>query len=265
MRKSGCGGEVDSNRRRAGRRALAALVLVAAVTGCASSGSSATPASAGRTSTTYYTAASPRGLGPGPGRGDSRPRSSRSPATSAGWTFTTYYTAVERFHSGAPKRVRGCRRRECSHGRDLLGWFPRDFVAAVKDEGTGRITRGPHRGAYLSWSYDTGFWLDTVPVDTDGRRLRPFVTAAADRAALPKRTRFRIMACGREQEDGSAIDARACARLKASTWIVLDAFTPGLGGRRHIDLYVGEEKRARFPDTSPYSITTSGSVIRRLR
>jgi hypothetical protein len=146
----------------------------------------------------------------------------------------------------------------------LLGSFPGDFVEAVKDEGTGRITRGPHRGMYLSWSYDTGFWLDSEPVDTDGRRLRPYVTAAADGDALPKQTRFQIVDCGREQEDGSAIDARVCARLKSSTWVVLDAFTPGLGGRRHIDLYIGEEDRARFPDTSPSSITTSGSVIRRL-
>jgi hypothetical protein len=154
--------------------------------------------------------------------------------------------------------------RECDHGNELLGSFPRDFVQAVEDEGTGRITDGPHRGKYLNWSYDTGFWLDSDPVDTDGRRLLPYVTSAADSEGLPKRARFQIVRCGREQEDGSAIDVHVCARLKASTWVVLDAFTPGLGGRRHIDLYIGEEDRVRFPDTSPSSITTRGSAIRRV-
>jgi len=46
---------------------------------------------------------------------------------------------------------------------------------------------------------------------------------------------------------------------------VLDAFTPGLGGRRHLDLYVGEENQRDFVNTSPYSITTIGSKIRRTK
>jgi len=189
-------------------------------------------------------------------------RSAAHETTSAGWTFTTYYTAVESLHSATPVPVSGCRIRDCAHGHDPLGSYPRDFVQAVKDEGAGRITSGPQRGKYLEWSYDVGYWLDTVPLDTDGRRLRPFISAAADSDALPKRAHFRITGCGKEEEDSSAIDAAACAKLKASAWDVLDAFTPGLGGRKHIDLYVGEENRRDFPNTSPYSITTKGSAIR---
>jgi len=187
----------------------------------------------------------------------------RRDPTSSGWTFTTYYTAVENLHSGPSTAVRGCRVRDCSHGHRLLGAYPRDFLQAVKDEGTGRITHGRMRGRYLDWSYDVGYWLDTEPVDTDGRPLQPFVTAAADADALPKDAEFRIVGCGKEVEDGSPIDTMACAKFSRSSWKVLDAFTPGLGGRRHIDLYVGEENRRDFVNTSPFSITTTGSRIRR--
>lgn len=264
MRRTSCEPGANSRWRHTGPRALAVLVLVAAATGCVSSRSPATPNPPGQPlTTTYPGVSSPPSSGPG--RGHDRLRSTRSSTpVSAGWTFTTYYTAVQSFHSGALGQVRGCMRRECDHGNELLGSFPRSFIQAVEDEGTGRITDGLHQGKYLNWSYDTGFWLDSDPVDTDGRRLRPYVTAAADSNALPKRARFQIVRCGREHEDGSAIDVRFCARLRASTWVVLDAFTPGLGGRRHIDLYIGEEDRSQFPDTSSSSITTRGSAIRRV-
>jgi hypothetical protein len=264
MRRTGYEPRPNSRWYHTGPQALAALLLAAATAGCVSTRSPATPNPPEQPLTTTHSAAS---SSPSTrlGRGDDRPRSTRlSTPISSGWTFTTYYTAVQSFHSGAPKQVRGCMQRECDHGNELLGSFPRDFVQAVEDEGTGRITDGPHRGRYLNWSYDTGFWLDSDPVDTDGRRLRPYVTAAADIEALPKRAQFQIALCGREQEDGSAIDVHVCARLKASTWVVLDAFTPGLGGPRHIDLYIGEEDRVRFPDTSSSSITTRGSAIRRV-
>lgn len=190
---------------------------------------------------------------------------SAASSTSTGWTFTTYYTAVESLHSGPPVTVVGCRVRNCSHGHNRLGRFPRDFVEAVKAEGTGRITRGTHRGRYLEWSYDVGYWLDTAPLDTDGRPLRPFITAAADPDALPKHTKFRIVNCGKEEEDRSAINSGACRKFRDARWTILDAFTPGLGGRRHIDLYVGEENRRDFVNDSPYSITTIGSAIHRIK
>ncbi len=36
----------------------------------------------------------------------------------------------------------GCPELDCEHGDDPLGRYPRDFVGAVRDEGTGRITSG---------------------------------------------------------------------------------------------------------------------------
>ncbi len=197
--------------------------------------------------------------------GGCQPTAGTRGQTTHGWEFTTYYTAVESFHKGPAELVRGCPILDCAHGHTVLGSYPRGFVQAVHDEGAGRITTGRHRGRYLNWSYDVGYWLDTAARDTDGRPLRPYVTAAADASALPKYATFRIVACGREVEDNSAINARVCAKLRASSWKILDAFTPGLGGHRHIDLYVGEENRPDFPDTSPSSITTTGSVIRRTR
>ena len=260
----------DCKRRAASRWrgtapwTVAALVLVLATPDCLSDRMSRSPSPPGKSVTTMHPTMVGSSTSSSP-RTQVRVRSTGSPTTvSAGWTFTTYYTAVQRFHRDAPRQIRGCMQRKCEYGNELLGSFPRSFVQAVEEEGTGRITNGPHRGQYLNWSYDTGFWLDSDPVDTDGRRLRPYVTAAADSGVLPRHTRFQIVRCGWEQEDGSPIDAQVCATLRASTWTVLDAFTPGRGGRRHIDLYVGEEDSARFPDTSRWSITTRGSAIRRV-
>src|SRR5262245_44198167 len=56
------------------------------------------------------------------------------------WQLTVYYTAVERYHGGAPQAVIGCLVLDCEHGGRYLGTYPSDFVQAVKDEGTGRIT-----------------------------------------------------------------------------------------------------------------------------
>ncbi len=179
--------------------------------------------------------------------------------TSDGWTITVYYTAVESFHHGQPRQVTGCPRQDCAHGNDPLGAYPTDFVAAVHDEGTGRITSGDHAGNYLNWSYDTGYWLDTVPADTTGQRLQSFSTAAADSGVLAQGARFTVATCGSE-EDHSAVDPVACARLQAATWTIHDEFTPGLGGDKHIDLYVGEEDRVGFTD-SPLYLTGTGARI----
>ncbi|WP_239405728.1 hypothetical protein [Frankia sp. Cj3] len=179
--------------------------------------------------------------------------------TSDGWTITVYYTAVESFHHGQPRQVTGCPRQDCAHGNDPLGTYPTDFVAAVHDEGTGRITSGDHAGNYLNWSYDTGYWLDTVPADTTGQRLQSFSTAAADSGVLAQGARFTVATCGSE-EDHSAVDPVACARLQAATWTIHDEFTPGLGGDKHIDLYVGEEDRVGFTD-SPLYLTGTGARI----
>src|SRR5689334_23440564 len=57
--------------------------------------------------------------------------------TSAGWTLTVYYTAVEQFHHGAAVPVTGCLVVNCVQGHDALGSHPKDFVDAVRTEGSG--------------------------------------------------------------------------------------------------------------------------------
>ncbi|MGI5205045.1 hypothetical protein ACQEU6_26145 [Spirillospora sp. CA-108201] len=191
----------------------------------------------------------------GPERRHPRPR----PPESAGWTVTVYYTAVESFHRGPRRVVRGCPRLGCDRGREPLGSYPSDFVKAVRDEGTGRVTSGPHRGRYLNWSYDVGYWLDSAPRDTDGRPLRPWSSAAADRSVLPPGRRFTITGCGKD-DDGAAIDADVCARFRSSRWTITDEFTPGLGGDRHVDLYIGEETGPGFTDSSLYTTLNNASL-----
>jgi hypothetical protein len=177
--------------------------------------------------------------------------------TSTGWTVTVYYTAVERYHHGAATRVTGCPRMDCQRRGADLGSYPDDFVEAVRDEGTGRLADG----RYLNWSSDTGYWLDTAPRDSAGGALRPWVSAAADRAVLPSGTRFAIVDCG-HGEGGGKVDATVCARLREARWTVTDEFTPGLGGPHHVDLYIGEETGPGFTDSVWYT-TLVGAVLQR--
>lgn len=241
---SGCAGS-DPNGHRATRRPS-----TAAATGSATG--SAWPAATGGTAGTTGSgsagsggAAATAGAGSRAGPG----------ATLTGWTVTVYYTAVERFHTDAPVTVTGCRRLDCAHGRDDLGRYPSSFVSAVHDEGTGRTSGG----TYLNWSYDTGYWLDTAPRDSAGGPLRPWESAAADRSVLPAGTRFRITGCGHD-EDGSRVPGGVCDRFRSARWTVTDEFTPGLGGSRHVDVYVGEETGPGFTDSDLYA-TLSGATL----
>ncbi|WP_250038325.1 hypothetical protein [Paractinoplanes maris] len=163
-----------------------------------------------------------------------------------------YYTAVEKFHDGEPTDVTGCRKLDCADGDDDLGSYPEDFVQAVRDEGTGLTGSG----RYLNWSYDIGFWLDSAPRSSDGRRLTPFVSAAADPEVLPHGTRFTIADCGRRED----APAKTCAALRRGAWLVTDEFTPGLGGNRHLDAYIGPETGRDFTDSDWY-VTLKGARL----
>jgi hypothetical protein len=173
------------------------------------------------------------------------------PASSStdGWQVTVYYTAVESFHSGPSVPVRGCPVIDCENGNDLLGTFPQSFAEAVEDEGTGRTTSG----RYLNWSHDKGYWLDSAPRDAFGKPLQPFVSAAAD--GLRRGARIKLVSCGQTPVDGAV-----CQKLVSSSWEIRDEFTPGLGGDRHLDLYLGEETGPRFTE-SPWYTTLSGVVL----
>lgn len=173
----------------------------------------------------------------------------------AGWTVTVYYTAVEQFHGGRFTRVVGCPRLDCTAGTADLGTYPESFVRAVHDEGTGRTTAGP----YLNWSSDTGYWLDDAPRDSDGEPLRPFESAAADPGVLSRDTRFTITNCG-TGEGSDEVPRMVCASLRAARWLVTDEFTPGLGGPRHVDLYLGEQTGPDFTESSWYTTLTGAAL-----
>jgi hypothetical protein len=183
--------------------------------------------------------------------GPAVPLPSASPApsssTAAGWSITVYYTVVEDYHGGVPTRVTGCPRLDCTRGHEDLGTYPAEFVTRVMTEGTGVTSDG----RYLNWSYDTGFWLDTAPRGTDGKPLQPYMSAAADPDVLTHGTRFTVADCGR-QDDGSAPPPVVCAAFRRAAWRIDDEFTPGLGGPRHIDLYVGRETGPDFLDSDAY-------------
>jgi len=188
---------------------------------------------------------------------DERPSPSASPLLAAapsadsristGWEITVYYTAVEEFHHGSLTKVTGCPGVKCAHGTADLGAYPADFVQAVHDEGTGRTSDGH----YLNWSYNVGYWLDSAPRSSDGGVLTPYVSAAADPNVLPRGTRLTIADCGRA-DDGSTPAAEVCAALRRAAWRITDEFTPGLGGPRHIDAYIGAETGPGFTESDWY-------------
>jgi len=180
-----------------------------------------------------------------------------SPAVrvSDGWEITVYYTAVERFHDGDPVAVTGCRSLDCTSGDEALGEFPEDFVVAVREEGTGLTGSG----RYLNWSHDVGFWLDSAPRASDGGVLRPFVSAAADTDVLPPGTAFTIADCGEPDE----VTPEVCARLRAAVWRISDEFTPGLGGARHIDAYIGPETGPGFTGSEWYTTLVGARLLLR--
>ncbi|GAA2702035.1 hypothetical protein Apa02nite_060690 [Actinoplanes palleronii] len=191
--------------------------------------------------------------------GTKSPQDTKSPqqqsSLSPGWEITVYYTAVEDYHDGTPTPVTGCPTLNCKNGTDDLGSYPADFVEAVQDEGTGRTSSG----RYLNWSYDIGYWLDSIPRTSDGQSLSPFVSAAADPDVLPHGTRFTIAGCGTE-DDGSTPPSAVCAALKDASWEITDEFTPGLGGSQHIDAYIGPETGENFTDSDWY-ITLNNARI----
>lgn len=168
-----------------------------------------------------------------------------SPSSVDGWTVTVYYTAVASFHDGATERVRGCPQLECAGGSDDLGAYPATFVQAVRDEGTGRVSAGQ----YLNWSVDVGFWLDSAPRASGGGVLEPWRSAAADADVLPAGSRFTITSCGTAGD----VATEVCDRIRGARWTISDEFTPGLGGSRHVDIYIGEETAPGFTDSEWYT------------
>jgi hypothetical protein len=83
--------------------------------------------------------------------------------------------------------------------------------------------------------------------------------AAADADMLPAGARFPIESCGTEQ-DGSEVPAPVCVRLRAASWTITDEFTPGLGGERLLDVYIGEETGPGFTDSEWYTTLVGAAV-----
>lgn len=180
-----------------------------------------------------------------------------------GWELSTYYTAAEKFYAGPRVELRGCLTIDCANGSDVLGNFPADFLAAVKAEGSGRLSAPAMGKTHLNWSIDIGYWLDSAPRDAQGSILQPFVSAAAD-PDISYVSTFEIDDCGADVLTGRALPAAACDAFTASRWIVRDRFTVGEVGKQ-LDLYVGDQDRSDFVEDSPTAIHTVGGAIRLAR
>lgn len=174
------------------------------------------------------------------------------------YKITFYYTPVESFYGGPPQAIVGCTSIDCGSGLQSLGAYPSDFIAAVRLEGSGRLTSGPYAGQYLNGSFGGNFWINPFPPDAYGSSLRPFETAAVNATGLPRGTRFRLVAP--LLENGAPIPAGVESKLLASTWNVQDRFEPGYGGTFHLDLYVGEQTTPSFT-ASPFYLLLENTAI----
>ncbi|WP_326595220.1 hypothetical protein [Streptomyces sp. NBC_01803] len=141
-------------------------------------------------------------------------------------TVTVRYRAVESFRDGEPVPVTGCPVLDCARGEAELGSCPQDFVAAVETEGAGRVDRGPHAGAYLNWSWDGGYWLDSAPRDSQGRPPEPMSRPPPPMSSPRRRVGIRDRGTG---ENGDAIEPEVCAAPMAASW---ESGTSSPGARR---------------------------------
>ena len=178
---------------------------------------------------------------------------------SGDWEISTYFTAVEKFYAGSPETLRGCPQIDCVDGTDVLGRFPSDFIAAVKEEGSGRIAHPVGTANFLNWSIDVGYWLDDAPRDAQGSILEPYTSVAAD-PDIAYVTSVEIKACGADAITTDDLDLGACELVRSKTWIVRDRFTGGEVGK-HLDLYVGEQDRVDFGAKSPRSIHAVDAIV----
>jgi hypothetical protein len=259
------GGREETGMRRSLRAGAAAAVLGASLAGCGTAAPQASSAASPVMSVAPPVAPPPPSAAPSPTPAPPADRALADAAAeptrfSKGWRITVYYTAVESFHTGARKQVRGCLVSGCERPEADLGSYPEGFVKAVQTEGAGRITSGPHKGRYLTWSRRVGhFWLDDIARDATNRPLRPWVTAAADRSVLERGSRFTITGCGKGWA-GRPVPAAACRRFRAARWTVVDVFAPGYGGEHHADVYIGEETGPDFT-ASPFYTTLNGATL----
>jgi hypothetical protein len=175
---------------------------------------------------------------------------------SADWQLRLFFTATEAYYHGAPVRMRGCADLACRPGQIDLGRYPRDFVTAVRAQGSGRIGTGPHRGGYLDWDAVRGYWIDTAPRAADGAPLRPFASVISSTSQLSAYTPLEVLSCGKGSRAGWAT---VCARLRASTWSVATVAVPR--GERTVRLYVGAETRPGFA-AGPWADTFQHAVLR---
>jgi len=155
--------------------------------------------------------------------------------------------------------VRGCANVSCRPASADLGDYPRDFVAAVRAQGSGRVDSGPHRGRYLDWDATRGYWLDTVPRGPGAVLLEPFVSVISNSSQLSARTALRVASCGAGSRAGWAA---VCTELRAAPWSVA-AVAPAAApaSRRTVRLYVGTENRAGFA-AGPWADTFRSAVLR---
>ena len=178
---------------------------------------------------------------------------------SHGWEISMYFTAVETYYQGPLVELRGCPVIDCSNGTADLGRHPGDFLAAVKEEGSGRLASGVAKTQYVNWSIDVGYWLDSAPRDARGSALQPYVSAAAD-PSIEYVSTFLVVDCGSDVLTGEAADQGLCDSISRATWIVRDRFTAGVVGK-HLDLYVGEQESADLLGADSPLIHTLGATI----
>lgn len=181
--------------------------------------------------------------------------SRRTAAGSTGWRLQLFYSPALSYHRGGPVRVTGCADVSCRRSGLDLGRYPREFLAAVRTQGSGYLDGGPHRGRYLGWDAVRGYWLDTAPRGPGAVPLQRFVSVISSTPQLSTGTALRVSSCGAGSRAGWAA---VCAVLRASSWRVAAV---DLSTKRTARLYVGVENQPHFA-AGPWVEAFRSAVLR---
>lgn len=168
---------------------------------------------------------------------------------------TVYYSPVESYYARDNLTyIKAWPDYSVTGAKVTEGPYPAAFVRHTKNEGTGKITSGQHRGKFLNYSFEglgpnedqAGFWIDTCPRDAYGGCLKAGVTAAvstnlAKNFGMKRGVPVQLADCGSE-----AGNAEGCAYYKGGSWVVNDQFTTGIASDRQLDLYYGLQDRPGF-------------------
>ena len=151
----------------------------------------------------------------------------------SGYRVTVYYIPLESNYTGGNLvQISGCEGFCSPNQEKVLGSYRKEFLDAMKIEGSGVLTTGKYAGKSLNY-WDNTYFIFNEPQSASGKPLVGMKTAAAT-VNLPYGAKFQINDCG------TGVDSPVCSELKSIVWEVNDRFAQS-DTNRQVDLFLGVE------------------------